>query len=784
MACRCTSGGIEKITDALTRLRQRLTLVDVLILEGNSIPHLPSRAFGSARISRLFLESNKIMTVDRNAFAGIEEFLTELYIKEPQLRSLPKDSVDFLKRLEVLSLEESRIISMPRLAGMWSLKLLKVDGSQVREVAPQSLRDMPSLKYLHLTNSDLSRLDTGVLSPLHSSLTLVNLTNNKISWIHPRAFRQLDQLSEVSLRGNRLEDATLVGRAVQMAGALRHLDLSGNLFESLPTGSFEASGSLEELDLSFNRIGVLRSGCIAQMPRLRTVDLCHNRISSFHSDAFMGTEAVEDLRLRDNDLTQLADVSFVMDALPRLRVLDLGDNEIRGVPFGALRGYPALERLSLASNQIVQVSRNAFADMPSLEDLDLSDNKLMADSLETPIFGPSLPNLKSLDLSRNKLSVLDRRLFGPSTLGNLRRLDLSRNGITLTDSGALANVGRLEHLNISCNNIRELKPEFFAGLAGLVELDASQNELVALPDDLLANQTQLEHVSFARNQIQLVSEQFLPSSSRGMSNLRHLDMTGNFVQDLPSELLGRLVRLERLLFGRNSLMGLARHSFGGSVLPNLKVINLHDNRIQSIQEGAFEGLPALRWLDLSLNIVDSVGDTLDPLASLVRLNLSDNYIRVLPRNAFRTLTQLTALDVSNNTIVEIGDAFSGMGALRQLDLSFNHLPTVRAGEFRNLPELTTLQCDHNSITYLEPGAFQDLPKLETLTLAKNGISRLERATFRNLPMLEELRLDDNLIEAMDEEVIVDLFSLKELHLQHNLIQGLGQATFANLPSLR
>ena len=49
--------------------------------------------------------------------------------------------------------------------------------------------------------------------------------------------------------------------------------------------------------------------------------------------------------------------------------------------FSLLIGYPALERLFLASNQISRVSLQALADMPSLVELDLSDNKLIADAI-------------------------------------------------------------------------------------------------------------------------------------------------------------------------------------------------------------------------------------------------------------------------------------------------------------------------------------------------------------------------------------------------------------------
>ena len=49
-----------RITEAMIALRKRVDLVDVLILENNNIPHLPSRSFGSVAVNRLFIEHNGI----------------------------------------------------------------------------------------------------------------------------------------------------------------------------------------------------------------------------------------------------------------------------------------------------------------------------------------------------------------------------------------------------------------------------------------------------------------------------------------------------------------------------------------------------------------------------------------------------------------------------------------------------------------------------------------------------------------------------------------------------
>ena len=76
---RCTNSMMGRIMEAMMMIRRRVSTVDVLILENNNIPHLPSRAFGSIRVNRLFIENNRMVTIDRNAFAGIEEHLVRLY---------------------------------------------------------------------------------------------------------------------------------------------------------------------------------------------------------------------------------------------------------------------------------------------------------------------------------------------------------------------------------------------------------------------------------------------------------------------------------------------------------------------------------------------------------------------------------------------------------------------------------------------------------------------------------------------------------------------------------
>ena len=268
-----------RIMEAMQNIRKRVDVVDVLILENNNIPHLPSRAFGSVKVNRLFLEDNRIQTIDRNAFAGVENYLTEIYIKESSLKQLPRDSIDYLRQLTVFSIDSSQISEMPTVVGLQKLKLFKIDGSNITDIPARALQNLPGLRYLHVTNGRLRRLDVGILEHL-PYLVLANFTGNQISWLHPRAFRYMEQMEELVLANNLLRDAVMVGQAVKVIKTIKKLDLSHNQIDKLREDSFIDIISLEELRLADNRLTLMQRDSFHRLPRLRRVDLRQQRLTA------------------------------------------------------------------------------------------------------------------------------------------------------------------------------------------------------------------------------------------------------------------------------------------------------------------------------------------------------------------------------------------------------------------------------------------------------------------------------------------------------------------------
>lgn len=91
-----------------------------------------------------------------------------------------------------------------------------------------------------------------------------------------------------------------------------------------------------------------------------------------------------------------------------------------------------------------------------------------------------------------------------------------------------------------------------------------------------------------------------------------------------------------------------------STLPGLQVLNLANNRLPDLPLAFWAGLPV----------------------GLVSLNLSENKVSQIPNGALRRLTRLRALDLSSNCLRFFSSEIGTMEGLQRLDVSKNELTSV------------------------------------------------------------------------------------------------------------
>lgn len=251
------------------------------------------------------------------------------------------------------------------------------------------------LEQLHIFGSPhLVRIEAGLLRDL-PRLALVNISECGVHWIHPRALIGLPEVKEISLIGNRLVDAAMIGRAVMDLPSLSVLNLNRNLINRIGESAFVELPMLTRLSLSNNRITEILTGAFQRVPALRVLDVNHNSIHRIHPDFFYpqrGGGSLEEVWLINNDLGHVTELRAILEALPKLKLLDASSNQLTEIPYGALRGHPTLERLHLDHNRLTFLQRESFSGMPALRELRLRNNSI-TNQLEAPFW--NLPALKA-----------------------------------------------------------------------------------------------------------------------------------------------------------------------------------------------------------------------------------------------------------------------------------------------------------------------------------------------------------------------------------------------------
>lgn len=425
--CRCSHSELPKVLEGLKAVSHYVDRpVDELILENNNLPSLPGKVFATLRVLRLMLRHNRLERVSSGWLEGLHDSLLELFIVEPELRSLPVDSLENLQGLEAVTLQSRVMKRLPRFSGLPKLRYLQINSPALLELAPRNFRDIPNLEQLHVFGSPrLSRLEAGFLHGL-PRLELINITDSGIHWIHPRALNDLPKLKEISLVGNAIIDAGMVGRACMDLPSLSIIRLDQNRINRLSEGSFVELAVLSRLYLSRNYITEIFAGAFQSLPSLKSVDLNHNLIHRIHPDFFpqRAGNSLEEMWLINNDLSHVAEIRSVLEALPRLKFLDASYNQLKEIPFGALRGHSTLERLHLNHNGLALLQRETFMAMPALRELRLKNNSL-SHLQEAPFW--NLPALKVKKRSRssfNSVPFLSHRVIfvllpGPGSFGEL-----------------------------------------------------------------------------------------------------------------------------------------------------------------------------------------------------------------------------------------------------------------------------------------------------------------------------------------------------------------------------
>lgn len=490
------------------------------------------------------LRHNGLERVSSDWLTGLESILVEVFLVEPQFRSVPDDAFAKLNALQAITIQTKLLKHLPLFSRLMNLRYIQIDSESLLEVSPLNFKDNLNLEKLHISSSPhLTKLEANTFVDL-PKLELVNISNCGLNWIHVRTFARLPSLKDLSLIGNKITDAAMIGQATRELPNLQLIKLDSNDINKLDEASFVDMPKVTEISLSENKITEILFGAFHRLPKLKKLNLNKNFIKYIHPESFLQDmpNRLEELLLVDNRISHIKDIRSVLNSLPKLQFLDLSFNNLQMIPLGAFRGHPTLEQIDLSFNKINLIDKEAFMAMPALRELRLRNNSL-SDLIEPPFW--NLPALKGLDLSENLFRRIGPRLL--LNLPSLRRLDLHGNNLNVIDQDSFLLVPALEHINISHNDLKILHPATFRPLLHLYELDASYNRLInfvsGLPRDV-------ENLYMHHNRIKEVLR--LPSPDMDLPILKMLDLRFNRLEMLYKKAFSTMPQLKKLFLGKYS----------------------------------------------------------------------------------------------------------------------------------------------------------------------------------------------------------------------------------------
>ncbi|CAH1265349.1 PODN [Branchiostoma lanceolatum] len=479
------------------------------------------------------------------------------------------------------------------------------------------------------------------------------LEANRIQAVPSCTFWGLPHLQLLDLHGNTLKNEGLDQGSFLGIQNLTYIYLSNNLISSVPA---HLPTTLLYLYLNHNHISMIPTGIFDRHGKLRRLYIEHNllRDSGIETNSFQGLRSLRFLSLAANQLL------FVPKNMPQsLTHLVLDDNKIDFLPPKCFQGLHKLQLLSLNNNSLPDhgIHSGSFAGLHKLTRLYLSTNKLKSVPYGLP------KTLEDLNLDRNQIPILDRSKL--KSLENLMKLSVAWNNVTLPGipPKIFDDLQEITHLDLDGNNIESV-PEYLPRKLEILKL--SNNLISMIPNNVFHITPKITEIHLANNSLSnfAVPQQVFYN----LDDLTTLDLSGNYLNTVPSELPGNL----RYLFLQQNYITDMKADM--SHMGKLQWLVLGNNRLTSryFPHQIFGHLGELKHLDLSHNYLEEVPPNLP--RSLEFLYLNNNGIETIQEDTFMGLPFLKALDLSNNYLAEsriASGSLRRLSALRSLNLSDN-----------------------------------------------------------------------------------------------------------------
>ncbi|XP_078036355.1 transforming growth factor beta activator LRRC33-like [Augochlora pura] len=396
-----TGGNDESIDNRLIKTTETRSPTcsgdDSLILSNLNYTEIPIDLIKNSTIRKINLEGNKIRDLSADKFDGV-----------PNLECL---------NLASNEIPLSHVLSLKNM----SVRTLVLDGlsAPIEGKLGNEGGYFPNVEILSLSRINRFAVTTSFknMFPRLETLFLTEIPDIQV------VFNFVTEYLPSTLRHLHLENGGMDGANLYSVGNLQSLYLDGN---NLREG-FRIETETSNLQVvSLRRCGFTENYIKVFFPTSRNsltvLDLSENLMNYLPTNMLERAPNLETLGLSKNLFTQIPDLK----RQSRLRILSLSYNNI-SLPNQTVDLLPvSLTILSLRGNSITNVGERTFEKLTELEELDLSENKLV---LLPPTWAHDLKKLKRLLLNSNMFKHFADTSLTPD-LSNLRNVYVARNPMT------------------------------------------------------------------------------------------------------------------------------------------------------------------------------------------------------------------------------------------------------------------------------------------------------------------------------------------------------------------
>uniref|UniRef100_A0A670HVK4 Slit homolog 1 protein n=1 Tax=Podarcis muralis TaxID=64176 RepID=A0A670HVK4_PODMU len=513
-----------------------------------------------------------------------------------------------------------------------SAERLELNGNNITRIHKNDFAGLKQLRVLQLDKNHISCIEEGAFRALRG-LEVLTLNNNNISTIPISSFNHMPKLRTFRLHSNQLfcdchlgwlsqwlRQRPTIGLFTQCAGpaALRGLNVAEIQKNEFSCSGHFSSGSCPAMCTCSNGIVDCRGKGLTAIPapseKEGAVTTCVGALTS----------PLPFRDLSNNQILEIAPDAF--QGLRSLNSLVLYGNKITELPKGVFGGLYALQLLLLNANKINCIRADAFADLQNLSLLSLYDNKIQ--TLAKVLASLKICPMRTGHLAQNPF-ICDCNLKWLADF--LRANPIETSGARCASPRRLANkrIGQIKSKKFRCSP----KEQYFIPGTEDYQLNSECHSDVVCPPKCRCEANVVECSNLKLTKIPERLPQATAELRLNNNEITVLEATGIFKK-----------------------------------LPHLKKINLSNNKVSEIEDGAFEGAASVSELHLTVNQLESVRSAM-----------------------FRGLDGLRTLMLRNNRINCIhNDSFTGLRNVRLLSLYDNQISTIAPGAFDTLQSLSTL----------------------------------------------------------------------------------------------